>query len=90
MAMVLAWIYVYLAEIFTTQVRATSIGVCVTGARLGYVVGPLLASLLTSRFPSMRGFWIICGALMLVPLLTLLAKPLETRGKTLEDIEVQR
>jgi len=90
MAMVLAWIYVYLAEIFTTEVRATSIGVCVTGARLGYVVGPLLASLLTSRFPSMRGFWIICGALMLVPLLTLLAKPLETRGKTLEDIEVQR
>jgi MFS family permease len=90
MAMVLAWIYVYLAEIFTTEVRATSIGVCVTGARLGYVVGPLLASLLTSRFPSMRGFWIICGALMLAPLLTLLAKPLETRGKTLEDIEVQR
>ncbi|MHA2359382.1 MAG: MFS transporter, partial [Candidatus Thorarchaeota archaeon] len=31
MAMVLAWIYVYLAEIFPTEVRATSIGVCVTG-----------------------------------------------------------
>jgi MFS family permease len=90
MAMVLAWIYVYLSEIFTTEVRATSIGVCVTGARLGYVVGPLLASLLTSLFPSMQGFWIVCGALMLVPLLTLFAKPLETRGKTLEDIEVQR
>jgi MFS family permease len=90
MAMVLAWIYVYLSEIFATEVRATSIGVCVTGARLGYVVGPLLASLLTSSFPSMRGFWIICGALMLVPLLTLFARPLETKGKTLEDIEVQR
>jgi MFS family permease len=90
MAMVLAWIYVYLTEIFTTEVRSTSIGVCVTGARLGYVVGPLLASLLTSLFPSMRGFWIVCGALMLVPLLTLLTKPFETRGKTLEDIEMQR
>jgi MFS family permease len=90
MAMVLAWIYVYLSEIFTTEVRATSIGVCVTGARLGYVVGPLLASLLTSLFPSMGGFWIVCGALMLAPLLTLFARPLETRGKTLEDIEVQR
>jgi MFS family permease len=88
--MVLAWIYVYLAEIFTTEVRATSIGVCVTGARLGYVVGPLMASGLTALFPAMNGFWIVCGTLMLVPLLTLLARPLETRGKTLEDIEVQR
>jgi MFS family permease len=90
MAMVLAWIYVYLAEIFKTEVRSTSIGVCVTGARLGYVVGPLLASLLTSLFPTMGGFWIVGGLLMLAPLLTLFAKPLETRGKTLEDIEVQR
>jgi MFS family permease len=90
MAMVLAWIYVYLAEIFATEVRSTSIGVCVTGARLGYVVGPLLASLLTSKFPTFQGFWIVGGLLMLAPLLTLFAKPLETRGKTLEDIEVQR
>jgi len=90
MAMVLAWIYVYLAEIFTTEVRSTSIGVCVTGARLGYVFGPLLASLLTSLFPTMNGFWIVGGLLMIAPLLTLFAKPLETRGKTLEDIEVQR
>jgi MFS family permease len=90
MAMVLAWIYVYLAEIFATEVRSTSIGVCVTGARIGYVVGPLLASVLTSSFPRMGGFWIVCGALMLAPLLTLLARPLETKGRTLEDIEVQR
>jgi MFS family permease len=90
MAMVLAWIYVYLAEIFTTEVRSTSMGVCVTGARLGYVIGPLLSSLLTSLFPNMGGFWIVGGLLMLAPLLTLFAKPLETKGKTLEDIEVQR
>jgi MFS family permease len=90
MAMVLAWIYVYLAEIFTTEVRSTSIGVCVTGARLGYVVGPLLSAALTAMFPVMDGFWIFAGVLMLIPLLTLLTKPLETKGKTLEEIEVER
>lgn len=90
MAMVLAWIYVYVAEIFPTEVRSTSVGVCITGARLGYVVGPLLASLLTSSFPEMQGFWIVGGVLMLAPLLTLLGKPLETRGKTLEAIEAER
>ncbi|MHA2021033.1 MAG: MFS transporter [Candidatus Thorarchaeota archaeon] len=90
MAMVLAWIYVYLAEIFTTEVRSTSIGVCVTGARLGYVVGPLLSAALTAMFPVMDGFWIFAGVLMLIPLLTLLTKPLETKGKTLEEIEAER
>jgi MFS family permease len=90
MAMVLAWIYVYLAEIFTTEVRSTSIGVCVTGARLGYVVGPLLSAALTAMFPVMDGFWIFAGVLMLIPLVTLLTKPLETKGKTLEEIEVER
>jgi MFS family permease len=90
MAMVLAWIYVYLAEIFTTEVRSTSIGVCVTGARLGYVVGPLLSAALTAMFPIMDGFWIFAGLLMFIPLVTLLTKPLETKGKTLEEIEVER
>ena len=90
MAMVLAWIYVYLAEIFPTEVRATSIGVCVTGARFGYVFGPLIAALLLNMFPLMDGFWIIAGLIMLVPLVALLFKPLETKGKTLEEIEVER
>ncbi|MGY5859836.1 MAG: MFS transporter [Candidatus Thorarchaeota archaeon] len=90
MAMVLAWIYVYLAEIFPTEVRATSIGVCVTGARFGYVFGPLIASLLLTMFPLMDGFWIVAGLIMLVPLVALLFKPLETKGKTLEEIEVER
>jgi AAHS family 3-hydroxyphenylpropionic acid transporter len=90
MAMVLAWIYVYLAEIFTTEVRSTSIGVCVTGARLGYVIGPLLSALFIGMFPAYDGFWIFAGVLMLIPLVTLLAKPLETKGKTLEEIEVER
>ncbi|UCH04866.1 MAG: MFS transporter, partial [Candidatus Thorarchaeota archaeon] len=90
MAMVLAWIYVYLAEIFPTEIRSTSIGVCVTGARLGYVVGPLFASALLAMFPTMDMFWVIAGLLMIIPLLALLGRPLETKGKTLEEIEVQR
>ena len=90
MAMVLAWIYVYLAEIFPTEVRATSIGVCVTGARFGYVFGPLIASALLTMFPLMDGFWIIAGLIMIVPLVALLFKPLETKGKTLEEIELER
>ena len=92
MAMVLAWIYVYLAEIFKTEVRSTSIGVCVTGARLGYVVGPLISALLIDMFSATlwNGFWIFAGLMMIIPLFTLLAKPLETKGKTLEEIEVER
>ncbi len=91
MAMVLAWIYVYLAEIFKTEVRSTSIGICVTGARFGYVVGPMLSALMISMFSATwDGFWIFAGLLMIIPLFTLVAKPLETKGKTLEEIEVER
>ena len=91
MAMVLAWIYVYLAEIFPTEVRATSIGVCVTGARFGYVVGPLIASaMLAIGGITMQWFWLVAGLIMLIPLLALAFKPLETKQKTLEEIEVER
>ena len=77
-------------KIFPNEVRSTSVGVCITGARLGYVVGPLLASLLLTLFIDMSGFWIVAGLLMIIPLFTLLMKPLETKGKTLEEIEVER
>jgi MFS family permease len=90
MAAVLAWIYVYLAEIFPTNVRSTSVGVCVMGSRIGYVVGPLFASLLLTLFPAMDYFWVIGGLLMAIPLLALIARPLETKGKTLEAIEEER
>ncbi len=90
MAAVLAWIYVYLAEIFPTEIRTTSVGVCVTGARLGYVVGPLISSALLALFPVMDGFWVVAGLLMIIPLFTLAAKPLETKGKELEAIEEER
>jgi MFS family permease len=90
MAMVLAWIYVYLAEIFPTEIRTTSIGTCVTGARFGYVIGPLLASTLLVLDATMLIFWVVGGILMFIPLLALLVKPFETKGLTLEKIEEQR
>ena len=82
--------HIYLAEIFPTEIRLTSIGVCVIGARFGYVIGPILAAVLLSMFSSMDGFWIVGGLLMLIPLLTLASKPFETKGKSLEEIEIAR
>jgi hypothetical protein len=38
----------------------------------------------------MKGFWIVAGLLMLAPLLSLLGRPGETRGKTLEAVEAER
>ena len=46
MSMLLAWIMVYFAEIFPTEYRSTCVGVTNTVSRVGYVVGPLLASVL--------------------------------------------
>jgi MFS family permease len=90
MAMILAWIYVYIAEIFPNEIRSTGVGVTITGARFGYVIGPIISSALLAMFIDMSGFWIIAGILILIPLLTLAMKPLETKGKTLEEIEVER
>jgi hypothetical protein len=39
---------------------------------------------------TMQGFWLVAGLIMFVPLLALLFKPLETKRKTLEEIEVER
>jgi hypothetical protein len=38
----------------------------------------------------MEYFWVVAGLLMVIPLLALAAKPLETKGKTLEAIEEER
>ena len=89
--MILAWIYVYLGEVFPNEIRATGVGVTITGARFGYVIGPIISSVLLVMFAAdMVGFWIFAGIIILIPLVTLVFKPLETKGKTLEEIEAER
>ena len=89
MPIVLAWIMVYFAEMFTTKNRATSVGILSSTSRLGYVFGPLLGGFLIMNFDFFV-YFIVGGFLMMIPLFTLLAKPLEAKAKTLEEIEVER
>jgi AAHS family cis,cis-muconate transporter-like MFS transporter len=90
MPVVLAWIMVYFSEIFPTEVRSTCTGVCNTISRSAYVIGPLMAFILLTLFPDMVGFWIVGGLFMIIPIISLLMKPYETKGKTLETIQKER
>ncbi len=91
MAMVLAWIYVYVTEIFPTKVRSSSVGIAVTASRLGYILAPLIAALLLLTLPgNWLLFWIIAGLFMVFPLLSFLTKPYETKGKELETIDEEK
>lgn len=90
MPMVLGWIMIYFAEIFPTKIRSTAVGITATAARASYVIGPLIASGLLLLFPTMEGFWIFQGILMIIPMLSLLIKPYETKGKSLEEVQDER
>ena len=90
MPVVFAWIMIYFAEVFRTEIRSTAVGIAATGARVSYVVGPLIASILLAAFPTMEWFWIVGGLFMLVPIASLLLKPFETKGMILEDIQEKR
>ena len=81
---------VYFAEIFPTKIRSSAVGISATAVRVTYVIGPLIAALLLLTFPTMEGFWIIAGVFMIVPLVSLLIKPYETKGKVLEDVQEER
>ena len=84
MALLFAWIMVYFAEIFPTEIRSTAVGLNATIVRVSYVLGPWIASVLLGMFPQMDGFWIVTGLLMFIPIGSVLIKPYETKGKTLE------
>jgi MFS family permease len=91
MAMVLAWIYTYVTEIFPTKVRSSSIGIAVSASRLGYILAPLIAAMLLLSFPgNWLIFWVIAGLFMVFPLLSFLTKPYETKGKELETIDEEK
>ena len=90
MPIVLAWIMVYFAEMIATKNRATSVGILSSTSRVGYVVGPLLGSLLMLTTGSWHVYFIVAGLLMIVPLMVLFMKPYEAKSKTLEEIQEER
>jgi MFS family permease len=85
------WVVVYVPEIFPTERRGTCMGWTTTLARISYVAGPALAAVLLKASPTMNWFWVVTGALILIPVgIIQLSKPYETRTATLEAIEAQR
>ncbi|MBD3215360.1 MAG: MFS transporter [Candidatus Lokiarchaeota archaeon] len=90
MPVVLAWIMVYFGEIFPTRIRSTAVGITNTAARSSYVTAPLIGAAITAVNPSMLFYWIIAGLIIILPMFSLLIKPYETKGQTLEEIEQGR
>ncbi len=85
------WLVVYIPEIFPTERRGVCVGWVMSLVRLSYVVGPALAALLLRRFPTMEGFWVAAGLVMLVPVaIVFFVRPFETRGLELEAIAARR
>jgi len=83
-----SWIVVYIPEIFPTERRGSCLGWTTTITRFSYVLGPALAAVLLTLSPKMEWFWVITGAIMIIPAVTLmLIKPYETKNKDLEEIE---
>jgi len=90
-SMAYTWVVVYIPEIFPTERRGTCMGWTTTVARVSYVAGPALAAVLLEAFPDMRGFWVVAGLIMLLPIgIILIWNPYETRTQVLEEIEGQR
>lgn len=85
------WIVVYLPEVFPTERRGACMGWTTTVARLAYIIGPALAAILLAASPSMEWFWVVAGAVMLVPVaIVFLFRFYETKTKELEQIAIER
>jgi MFS family permease len=85
------WIVVYVPEIFPTERRGSCMGWTTTVARISYVAGPALAAVLLQAFPTMEWFWVVAGAVMILPIgIILLLNPYETKTRPLEEIELRR
>ena len=85
------WTNVYIPEVFPTERRATCTGWVSSIARIAYVAGPALAAVLLKVFPTMAGFWVAAGLVILIPIgIVWLVQPTETRKQELEEIELLR
>ena len=86
-----SWTTIYIPEIFPTERRATCVGWVTALGRVAYVAGPALAALLLKQFPTMQGFWIVTGLVMLLPVaIIVLVDPAETSQHALEEIAATR
>lgn len=82
-----SWATVYVPEIFPTERRATCVGWVTAIGRIAYVAGPALAALLLRTFPTMEGFWVMTGLVMIIPIsIIIVVNPEETRQRALEEI----
>jgi MFS family permease len=82
------WIVVFIPEIFPTDRRGSCLGWTTTITRISYVLGPVVAAVLLTLSPNMEWFWVVTGAIMIIPAVSLLLiKPYETKNKELEEIE---
>ena len=94
MASVLGYLLVYNAEMLPTNIRGIGIGILSTLSRIGFVIGPLVVSLIISdevitaqSESSFEMLYMLGAGVMLIPLMTILFNRNETRGMTLEDID---
>ncbi|MCP4762147.1 MAG: MFS transporter [archaeon] len=96
MACFLGFLLVYITEMFSTKIRATATGICLTLSRVGYVIGPLLASLIlpVEATPSALGnfqlLYILAAIIAAIPLISLFFNKYESKGKTLENIAEEK
>ena len=71
--------------------RATCTGWVSSIARIAYVAGPALAAVLLKVFPTMTGFWVVAGLVILIPIgIVWLVDPGETTRRDLEEIALLR
>ena len=85
------WTNVYIPEVFPTERRATCAGWVSSIARIAYVAGPALAAVLLKVFPTMTGFWLVAGLVILIPIgIFWLVDPGETTRRDLEEIALLR
>ncbi len=89
MACFLGFLLVYIPEMFSTEKRGTATSLSLTISRIGYVVGPLIASaiLFVETATTYLILFIVAGAIALVPIISLIVIKYEPKGKTLEKIQ---
>jgi len=86
MSCFLGFLLVYISEMFSTKVRATAVGFSLTLSRIGYVIGPFIASWIA---PHYTWLYLVAAVIALLPLLSLFFNKYESKGKQLETIETE-